>query len=109
MANIFSLREQLNNSNLSETLERIEQKLDHLIEQTSSQQQSIQPKEILDVIDVANICKVAQGSVYNWVYKGKIPYCKANGRLLFKRSDVEDFISMKENNKWQKKRLSHTR
>lgn len=92
---IFS-SEQLKNPTLADTLERIEQKLDQILEQTSKNQ-SIQQKELLDVIDVANLCKVAQGSVYNWVSKGKIPYCKANGRLLFKRKDVEGFISMKQN------------
>lgn len=81
------------------TLERIEQKLDLLLEHNSDNNQSSISSDILDVVDVASICKVAQRTVYNWVCSGKLVSFKANGRLLFKRNEVDDFIARRRKKK----------
>ncbi|MDO4771901.1 helix-turn-helix domain-containing protein, partial [Porphyromonas sp.] len=38
---------------------------------------------------VSKLLKVEQKTVYNWVWSGKIPYLKANGRLLFRRDEID--------------------
>ena len=48
--------------------------------------------EYLDIIDVSKILKVEQKTVYNWVWAGKIPYLKANGRLLFLREEMDEML-----------------
>ena len=52
--------------------------------------------EYLDIIDVSKLLKVEQKTIYNWVSQGKIPYLKANGRLLFLQDKVDEML---ENNR----------
>ncbi len=52
--------------------------------------------EYLDIIDVSKILKVEQKTVYNWVWAGKIPYTKANGRLLFLREEIDEMLRKRE-------------
>ena len=66
---------------------RVEDKLNRLlILQEQSVDTTVRPPlkpEYLDIIDVSKTLKVEQKTIYNWVWAGKIPYLKANGRLLF--------------------------
>ncbi len=48
--------------------------------------------EYLDIIEVAKLLRVEQKTVYNWVWEGKIPYLKANGRLLFRRDEIDKML-----------------
>lgn len=52
--------------------------------------------EYLDIIDVSKLLKVEQKTIYNWVSLGKIPYLKANGRLLFLRAEVDEMLRRRE-------------
>lgn len=52
--------------------------------------------EYLDIIDVSKILKVEQKTIYNWVWAGKIPYLKANGRLLFLRKEIDEMVRKRE-------------
>lgn len=52
--------------------------------------------EYLDIIDVSKILKVEQRTIYNWVWAGKIPYLKANGRLLFLRKEIDEMVQKRE-------------
>ena len=52
--------------------------------------------EYLDIIDVSKILKVEQKTIYNWVWAGKIPYHKANGRLLFLREEIDEMVRKRE-------------
>lgn len=52
--------------------------------------------EYLDIIDVSKILKVEQKTIYNWVWAGKIPYLKANGRLLFLRKEIDEMVQKHE-------------
>ncbi|CCY08641.1 dNA binding domain protein excisionase family [Porphyromonas sp. CAG:1061] len=81
---------------LVRTLDRIEEKLDLLLERNRD---TIPVSEMLDVRDAARLLKVSQGSIYNWVSAGKLPYCKVNGRLLFNRQDVTELLKSKSKNK----------
>jgi excisionase family DNA binding protein len=45
----------------------------------------------LDIVEVAEIFKVGQKTVYNWASNGKIPSVKVNGRLLFIRDEIVKF------------------
>ena len=47
-------------------------------------------------IDVSKILKVEQKTIYNWVWAGKIPYLKANGRLLFLREEIDEMIRKRD-------------
>ena len=74
---------------LLDKLISVEDKLDRLLVlQDQSVDTTVRPPlkpEYLDIIDVSKILKVEQKTIYNWVWAGKIPYLKANGRLLFLR------------------------
>ena len=50
----------------------------------------------LDIIDVSRLLKVEQKTIYNWVWAGKIPYLKANGRLLFLREEIDEMLQKRD-------------
>ena len=52
--------------------------------------------EYLDIIDVPKNLKVEQKTIYNWVWAGKIPYLKANGRLLFLREEIDEMLRKRD-------------
>lgn len=72
---------------LFDKLMRVEVKLDRLLVlQEQSVDTTVHPPlktEYSDIIDVSKILKVERKTIYNWVWAGKIPNIKANGRLLF--------------------------
>lgn len=82
---------------LFDKLMNVEDKLDRLL---VLQNQSVDTTvhlplkpEYLDIIDVSKILKVEQKTIYNWVWAGKIPYLKANGRLLFLRERIDEMLN----------------
>ena len=85
---------------LFERLTCVEEKLDQMLvlqEQVIST--SVRPPlkpEYLDIIDVSKILKVEQKTIYNWVWAGKIPYLKANGRLLFLREEIDEMLRKRD-------------
>lgn len=85
---------------LFEKLMSVEDKLDRLLVlQEQSVDTTVHPPlkpEYLDIIDVSKILKVEQKTIYNWVWAGKIPYLKANGRLLFFRKEIDEMVQKRE-------------
>ena len=85
---------------LFDSLRAVESKLDQLLVMNEqSVDTTIHPPlkpEYLDIIDVSKILKVEQKTIYNWVWAGKIPYLKANGRLLFLRDEIDDMLHKRE-------------
>ena len=85
---------------LFDKLMRVEDKLDRLlILQEQSVDTTVHPPlklEYLDIIDVSKILKVEQKTIYNWVWAGKIPYLKANGRLLFLREEIDEMVRKRD-------------
>ena len=85
---------------LFEKLMLMEAKLDELLYlQRQEHELRVHPPlraEYLDIIDVSKLLKVEQKTIYNWVSLGKIPYLKANGRLLFLRAEVEEMLKRRE-------------
>ena len=81
-------------------LRTVENKLDQmLVLQEQSIDTTIHPPlkaEYLDIIDVSKILKVEQKTIYNWVWAGKIPFLKANGRLLFLREEIDSILRKRE-------------
>ncbi|MGP1437029.1 MAG: helix-turn-helix domain-containing protein [Phocaeicola sp.] len=81
---------------LFDKLMRVEDKLDRLLVlQEKYVDTTVRPPlkpEYLDIIDVSKILKVEQKTIYNWVWAGKIPYLKANGRLLFLREEIDEML-----------------
>ncbi|WP_028900446.1 helix-turn-helix domain-containing protein [Prevotella sp. HJM029] len=81
---------------LFEKLMTVENKLDRLLVlQEQFVDTTVHPPlkpEYLDIIDVSKILKVEQKTIYNWVWAGKIPYLKANGRLLFLREEIDEML-----------------
>ena len=85
---------------LFDKLMNVEGKLDRLLVlQDQSVDTTVRPPlkpEYLDIIDVSKILKVEQKTIYNWVWAGKIPYLKANGRLLFLRDEIDEMIRKRD-------------
>ena len=85
--------------NLFQKLLQMELKLDELISlQAEKRVTTVHPPlgpEYLDIIDVSKLLKVEQ-TIYNWVSQGKIPYLKANGRLLFLRDEIDEMLKRRE-------------
>ena len=85
---------------LFDKLIRVEDKLDRLLVlQNQSVDTTVRPPlrpEYLDIIDVSQILKVEQKTIYNWVWAGKIPYLKANGRLLFLREEIDEMVRKRD-------------
>ena len=85
---------------LMDKLTNVEEKLDQLLvlqEQTidTTVHPPLKP-EYLDIIDVSKLLKVEQKTIYNWVWAGKIPFLKANGRLLFLREEIDEMVLKRE-------------
>ena len=53
---------------------------------------SANSKENLTVSEVAEYLNKKVGTIYNWVYKKKIPYHKTGGSLLFKKSEIDTWV-----------------
>ena len=85
---------------LFEKLMTVENKLDRLLVlQEQFVDTTIHPPlkpEYLDIIDVSKILKVEQKTIYNCVWAGKIPYLKANGRLLFLREEIDEMLRKRD-------------
>ena len=85
---------------LFDKLISVEDKLDRLLVlQDQSVDTTVHPPlklEYLDIIDVSKILKVEQKTIYNWVWAGKIPYLKANGRLLFLREEIDEMLRRRD-------------
>ena len=85
---------------LFDKLISVEGKLDRLlILQEQSVDTTVHPPlkaEYLDIIDVSKFLKVEQKTIYNWVWAGKIPYLKANGRLLFLREEIDGMVRKRD-------------
>ena len=85
---------------LFDKLISVEGKLDRLLVlQDQSVDTTVRPPlkpEYLDIIDVSKILKVEQKTIYNWVWAGKIPYLKANGRLLFIREEIDEMVRKRD-------------
>ena len=85
---------------LFDKLMNVEDKLDHLLVlQEQSVDTTVRPPlkpEYLDIIDVSKILKVEQKTIYNRVWAGKIPYLKANGRLLFLREEIDEMLRRRD-------------
>ena len=81
---------------LFDSLKNMEDKLDRLLVLREQEiDTTVRPplkQEYLDIIDVSKILKVEQKTVYNWVWARKIPYLKANGRLLFLREEIDVMV-----------------
>ena len=86
---------------LFDKLMNVEDKLDQLLVlQEQSVNTAVRPPlkpEYLDIIDVSKILKVEQKTIYTWVWAGKIPYLKANGRLLFLREEIDEMLRKQGN------------
>ena len=82
--------------NLFQKLLQMELKLNELVSlQAQERVTTVHPPlrlEYLDIIDVSKLLKVQQKTIYKWVSQGKIPYLKANGRLLFLRDDIDKMV-----------------
>ena len=85
---------------LFDKLRTVENKLDQmLVLQEQSIYTTVRPPlkpEYLDIIDASRILKVEQKTIYNWVWAGKIPYLKANGRLLFLREEIDEMVRKRD-------------
>lgn len=49
-------------------------------------------ERLLNVRETAALLNVGPQTIFNWRSQGKIPYTKLGGRLLFRLSDLQEFI-----------------
>lgn len=102
MPHLESPQSEAHFQSLFKKLMLMEAKLDELLclqKQEQEQELRVHPPlraEYLDIIDVSKLLKVEQKTIYNWVSLGKIPYLKANGRLLFLRAEVDEMLRRRE-------------
>jgi excisionase family DNA binding protein len=54
---------------------------------------TIASPELLTVIETAKLLRISQGTVRAWVLNKKIPYVKLGSRVLFRQTDLNNFIS----------------
>lgn len=92
--------EELWQKRLFEKLTSMEDKINQLLVlQEQAIDTTVHPPlkpEYLDIIDVSKLLKVEQKTIYNWVWAGKIPYLKDNGRLLFLREEIDEMVRKRE-------------
>ncbi|WP_314942115.1 helix-turn-helix domain-containing protein [Porphyromonas endodontalis] len=92
--------EELWQKRLFEKLTSMEDKINQLLVlQEQAIDTTVHPPlkpEYLDIINVSKLLKVEQKTIYNWVWAGKIPYLKANGRLLFLREEIDKMVRKRE-------------
>ncbi|WP_315599220.1 helix-turn-helix domain-containing protein [Porphyromonas endodontalis] len=92
--------EELWQKRLFEKLTSMEDKINQLLVlQEQAIDTTVHPPlkpEYLDIINVSKLLKVEQKTIYNWVWAGKIPYLKANGRLLFLREEIDEMVRKRE-------------
>ena len=85
---------------LFDKLISVEDKLDRLLVlQDQSVDTTVHPPlkpEYLDIIDVSKILKVEQKTIYKLGVGRKIPYLKANGRLLFLREEIDEMLRRRD-------------
>ena len=85
---------------LFDRLAYVEDKIDRLLVLREQEMDTTvyppQKPEYLDIIDVSKLLKVEQKTIYNWVWAGKIPYLKANGRLLFLRNEIDAMLRKRD-------------
>ena len=73
-----------------ERLRAIEEKISVLLE--LNQKDYPKPDELLDIQQVANLINESVSSVYVRTSKRTIPFYKRGKRLIFKRSDIMEWI-----------------
>jgi excisionase family DNA binding protein len=54
------------------------------------------PDEILTLLEVAHLLKVAEKTVYTMVQRGEIPAFKVRGQWRFKRDDLHQWIEQQK-------------
>lgn len=74
---------------LTSSVKRIEEKLDKLLSVLDHEKKD---NQFIDASEVARLYMVSIRTVYNWVYLGKVKYVKANGRLLFRKEELEHLL-----------------
>lgn len=99
---------------MSAELQRLERKIDFLIEdrkvllqelaqfrQLVSKLYDQDANQIIGVNDAAKLAGVSRQTVQNWIYSGALPYEQPtpNGKCLIRKQDLNDFIEMKKSKK----------
>jgi len=49
-------------------------------------------KIYLTVEELAKNLKVSKKTLYNWIWLRKIPYFKVNGKILFDKNEIENWV-----------------
>lgn len=62
--------------------------------------------KLLTCSEAAEALKVSQGTIRNWVCAKKIPFKKANGKVLFSVTELQDWLEGQNNKKAKKAAFS---
>lgn len=90
---VMLMKKQFTYNDVPEALSEILAKLgtvQTLIEQSSPQESKV---EFLDTKEAAEFLGRAVSTVYRQAREGKIPHSKPDGKLLFKRSELLEYLS----------------
>ena len=47
---------------------------------------------LLDIDETAQFLKVSKWTLYAWVHRKKIPYCKVGGHVRFRPEEIEEWL-----------------
>jgi excisionase family DNA binding protein len=53
--------------------------------------------QILTLDELSEYIKISRFTIYDWVYRKKIPYIKLGKNLRFRRELIDDWIDAKQN------------
>ncbi len=76
---------------LPQAVQAIEIKLDQILESISKP--SEQPNQRFNVAEVANYLNLSVPTIYRYVKDREIPCCKRAGRLIFFKSQVDQWLT----------------
>lgn len=50
------------------------------------------PEPMLDIIDVADVCRVSEKTVRRWIHAGDLPAAKLGGQWRIRHRDLNAFV-----------------
>ena len=55
----------------------------------------VQNQELVSVNTLSNLLDIPKGTIRDWVFRRKIPYCKIHGRIVFNLKKIREWYNSK--------------
>lgn len=72
-------------------LEKLES-IEHQLQQLQEENKAGISDTIMDMNEICSYIKYQKTSIYGLIQKKKIPYIKAGGRILFRKSEIDNWL-----------------